>query len=91
MEFNNAFFEQLGGSPAVEKLVVDAAQTVAAAARSSAPVGSGDYRDRIRVQVIRHRRLRTVALVVAEDPKSLLVEAKTGNLARALQRVKRGR
>lgn len=88
MEFNDAFFENLSRSPAVTGLVVAAAEKVAAAARASAPVESGAYRAGIVVRTKYQRR--TVALVVATDPKSMLLESQTGNLARALNSVKRG-
>lgn len=91
MEFNNAFFEELGGSPAVEALVVAAAKRVEGAAKAAAPVDTGAYRAGIHVEVRRHRKLRTVALVVASDPKSMIIESKRGTLARALQAAKRGR
>jgi len=89
MEFNNAFFEQLGRSPAVVAVCVAKAERVAAAARASAPVDSGDYKSRITVSV-EPRRRRNAAVVTAADWKSLLIESKTGNLARALKAVGRG-
>ncbi|HEY8589610.1 MAG TPA: HK97 gp10 family phage protein [Naasia sp.] len=91
MKFNNAFFEELGSSPAVEALVVDAANRVAARAKADAPVDTGEYVGKIKVQVHRRRKLRTVALVVATDDKSMIIESRHGTLARALQAVKRGR
>lgn len=89
MEFDDSFFERLGRSPEVTALCVSKAEQVAAGARSSAPVDSGDYRDRIRVEV-QPRSDRNAAVVVAGDWKSILIESKTGNLARALKAVKRG-
>lgn len=86
MNFNNAFFQDLANSPGVVGLVKDAAERVAEAARNSAPVDSGDYRDSIHVDVVPDRRIRTVALVVADDPKTMIIESKTGNLARSLKR-----
>lgn len=89
VDFNDAFFEQLGRSPAVVAQCVAKANQVAAAARASAPVDSGDYKNNIRVEV-QSRGRRNAAVVVASDWKSLLVESKTGNLARALKAVGRG-
>lgn len=89
VDFNDAFFEQLGRSPAVVAKCVAKANQVAAAARASAPVDSGDYKNNIRVEV-QSRGRRNAAVVVASDWKSLLVESKTGNLARALKAVGRG-
>jgi hypothetical protein len=85
VQFNNAFFEELGNSAGVVALVKDAAEDIAAAARASAPVDTGEYRDSIHVEVIPNRKTRTVALVVADDPKTMLIEARTGNLARSLR------
>lgn len=95
-EFNEAFFENLGRSPAVVSLCREKAEQIAAVARSTAPVGPdsrggapGDYRDSIHVE-IQHRGRRDAAVVVADNWKSMLIEANTGNLVRALNQVKRG-
>lgn len=88
IEIPSAFFEQLGRSAGVETAVVGIAEEGAAAARTSAPVDSGDYQRGIGVEV-RRGRGRTVARIVANDPKSLLVEARTGNLQRAGRSVSR--
>lgn len=88
VDFNNQFFEDLGRSPEVTKLCKDKADQVAASARASAPVDSGDYRDSIHVEIASRGR-RNVALVVASDAKTMLIESETGNLARALNQVKR--
>jgi hypothetical protein len=89
VKFNNAFFEDLSRSAGVVNLVTAAAEEVAATARSTAPVDSGDYRDGIKV-VLKYQR-RAVALVVGTDAKTMLVESKTGNLARALKARSKGR
>jgi len=89
MQFNNAFFEDLSRSPGVRALVQAEAEKIAADARGSAPVDSGKYRDGIKV-VMKNQR-RAVAVVLSTDPKTMLIESKTGNLARALQRWKRKR
>lgn len=90
MQFNNAFFEELGKSAGVTNLVRTVAEDVARRARASAPRDTGDYADGITVRMKVQER-RSVALVVGTDPKTLLVESKTGNLVRALQTKKRGR
>lgn len=59
------------------------AERVAAAARVSAPVGSGVYRGSIRVEVLEHPS-RVVSRVVADVPHAMVVESRTGNLARSL-------
>jgi hypothetical protein len=87
MKFNNGFFEQLSTSPGVKRLVLEEAEKVAQIARDTAPVDSGDYRKGIEVRMKEQKR--AVALVVGTDRKTMLIESKTGNLARALQRWKR--
>lgn len=88
MDFNDAFFEKLGRDPGVTNLCVEAANKTAAAARASAPRDSNAYANSIRVEVVRRGR-RNAALVIADSPIALLVESKTGNLARALNQVKK--
>lgn len=87
MQFNNAFFEDLARSAPVTELVVEAAERVAAIARSTAPEADGDYKNSIGVAVKFQKR--SVAVVVASDPKSMIIESKTGNLARALRAAKK--
>jgi hypothetical protein len=69
-------------SSAVRAALREPAERVAAAARASAPVESGAYRDSITVED--DTTDRAVARVVARAPHARLVEARTGNLARAL-------
>ena len=87
VEFNDAFFSQLGHSPEVTALCVQKAEEVANIARSTAPRDSNDYADSIHVEVV-SRQNRNTVLVVASDPKAMLIESKTGNLARAMKQVK---
>lgn len=87
VQFNSRYFETALRTPEVEKLVDDVAGSAQAIAKSTAPVDSGDYRDGIEIQH-RESKYRRVTEVVATDPKSLLIEAKTGNLARALKAAK---
>ena len=69
-------------SDGVRAVLVGPADRAAAAAKASAPVSSGAYRDSI------HRESattdRAVELVVADAPHARVVESRTGNLARAL-------
>ena len=58
------------------------AERVAATARATAPVDTGEYRDSI--TVVSEVTDRVVSRVVARDPKSHIIEARTGNLSRAL-------
>lgn len=89
VKYNNAFFEQLSRSPKVSALCRGVAENVAAIARSTAPAASRKYRNGI--VVIRKFQKRVVWVVVASDPKSMIIESKTGNLVRALNAAKRGR
>lgn len=69
----------------VRASLAEVADRVAAAAIAGAPVGSGAYRDSI------HRESattdRAVELVVADDWKSRILEARGGYLARALSSI----
>lgn len=89
VEINDAFFTELAHSPEVTALCRAKAEEIAAIARSTAPRDSGDYANNIEVRVV-SRASRNVALVVAKDWKSMIIESKTGNLVRALNKVKRG-
>lgn len=89
MKWNESYLRKLGKSPRVTAVLTGVAEQVAATARATAPVDTGAYRDSIRVEV-KPAANRNVALVVAADKKSMLIESNTGNLARALTRVKRG-
>jgi len=86
---NQAGFKQLAHSKQVGNECLKYANIVAAAARASAPVDTGEYAGGISAKVEDHPS-RVTAQVVASDPKSLIIESLTGNLARALNRVKRG-
>lgn len=83
--WNDHFIPGLAKSARVRAIVVDAAEEVAAGARAAAPVDTGAYRDSIHVEV-EETPHRVLARVVASDEKSMIIEARTGNLARALQR-----
>ena len=81
-KFNDAFLDKLGRSSRVVGLCEQAAEGIAADARASAPVDTGEYRDGIIVRT-RQAAHRTVVEVAATDDKSMLIESTTGNLARA--------
>lgn len=90
MAFNNQFFDDLSRSQPVIDLVDSVTEAIAETARATAPVGeTGEYRDGISTAGKLQRRY--VGLVIASDEKSMLVEAKTGNLARALRAHAKGR
>ncbi|MDI2019701.1 hypothetical protein [Paenarthrobacter nicotinovorans] len=88
VDFNEAFFERLGRSPEVTGLCEDVGNKVAAVARASAPRDTNEYANSIHVEVVSRGR-RNAVLVKADSPIAMLVESKTGNLARALNQVKK--
>ncbi len=67
----------------MESFVMGIATRVAAAATASAPVRSGAYKASISAESVQHPT-RVVGRVVARDPGAVGIEARTGNLARAL-------
>lgn len=69
-------------SAAVGSALRPPAERIASAARASAPVETGAYRDSIHVESATTDRV--VARVVADVPYARVVEARTGTLARAL-------
>jgi hypothetical protein len=73
---------ELLNSPEVRAMLRQRAEAVAARARSTAPVNTGDYRNSIQVESATTDR--AVERVVSRAPHALIVEARTGNLARAL-------
>ena len=85
--FNEGFFEEILRSAQVEGLCMAKAQQAAAIARANAPVDTGSYLDGITVES-RDSAHRRSFRVVGHDPKTLLIESKTGNLARALKAVR---
>ena len=68
--------------PGVARDLMERAERVADRARSTAPVDTGAYRDGISARA--DVTDRVVARVVATDRKSMALESRTGNLARAL-------
>lgn len=88
MQFNDTFFDDLLTSAPVDRLVGQVTDGVAADARASAPVDTGNYKAGI-VHRKKRTKHRVVHLVVSTDPKTLIIEARTGNLVRALRRRQR--
>jgi len=86
VQFNEGFFEQLGRHPAIAGMCLREANKIYRRVyqAASAHVDTGNYRDGIRV-VRADRAGRVCYLVIAEDWKSLILEAKYGILARALK------
>lgn len=73
---------ELLNDPGVRRFLAGIADRVESAAQAGAPVDSGEYRDSIRR--VSATTDRAVERVVATAPHAALVEARTGNLARAL-------
>jgi hypothetical protein len=74
--------KELLNSRSTRALLTEKAEAVLSAAQASAPVSTGAYKAGLRVQ--QDTTDRAVARVVGTAPHSHLVEANTGNLARAL-------
>ena len=87
VEFNPRFFETVLRGPKVEALVDAAAEQVLATAKATAPVDTGEYRDGLHIEHYDSRFRRTTR-VVGSDDKTMLIESKTGNLARAVKAAK---
>ncbi|PPF64541.1 hypothetical protein C5E11_03880 [Clavibacter michiganensis] len=83
MKFNDHYLDELGHSPKVVAKVAGIANSVAGRAQTDGPVDTGEYIDKIHV-VVSESAHRVVATVVAGADHSMIVEARTGNLLRAL-------
>lgn len=86
--FNTRFFDNIMKSARVTDISMSAAEEALGIAKATAPVDTGSYRDQLHIET-RQSRYRTVLRVVGSDPKTMLIEAKTGNLARALKAAKK--
>lgn len=85
VDLNRSGIRDLLSAPGVRAELDRRAQAVAAAARASAPVRTGAYRGSIRVEVgVSPVDGRARAVVRADVAHATAVEARTGNLARAL-------
>lgn len=85
VDLNRSGVEDVLSAPGVVAELRRRAEAVADAAIASAPVKTGNYRDSIHVEVDESPvDGRARARVVASAPHAHLVEARTGNLARAL-------
>lgn len=70
-------------SQGVVDVLMERARQVEMEAIANAPVDTGQYQASIHTEVVEHPS-RTVVRVVADAPHAWIVEANTGNLARAL-------
>lgn len=82
VKLNSAGVVALLNDPGVRRHLETLAARVASAARSSAPVESGGYRNSIESGTVTTDR--AVGRVTATAGYALLIETRTGNLARAL-------
>lgn len=89
LDIPSSAFEQLGRSPEVTDEIMRLTEIGAAVAQTHAPVDSGDYKAGIRPE-LRRGKGRNVGRVTFSDPKSLLVESKTGNAHRTLRAMRGG-
>ncbi len=87
VEFNQKYFDEIMRTAGVTKLTDATAERALAIAQSTAPVATGDYREGLHIEHYEAAYRRTTR-VVGDDAKTLLVESKTGNLARALKAAK---
>ena len=85
--FNQKYFDAILRESKVEAVVDAAAEKVLAAAKASAPVDTGDYRNSLHIEH-HNAKYRRSARVVGDDDKTMLIEAKSGNLARAVKAAK---
>lgn len=87
MVISNWDLDALTHDPGIVSVVQEATDRIANIARSDAPVADGDYRDGIRTRIKYQKR--AVGVVEATDPKSLILEARKGTLARATKKAAR--
>lgn len=87
VDFNSAFFDRIMKSAGVEDLTKNTAEAALSIARHTAPVDTGDYKRHLALERYTSQ-YRFAWRVIGRDPKTLLIEAKTGNLARAIKAVK---
>lgn len=82
IKLNSRDFERFLKSDDVRPSLREVAEGWASTARRTAPVDTGEYRDSIKV--VEDTTDRAVARVVTTAPHGLIVEARTGNLKRAM-------
>ncbi|MDR2722988.1 MAG: HK97 gp10 family phage protein [Cellulomonadaceae bacterium] len=89
VDLDNAGVRSVLNNPETRKLLKTAADNAAAAARASAPVVTGTYRDSIKSHVGTSKDgTRAIGRVSASAPHAAKVEAKHGVLHRAIGKAK---
>lgn len=89
MAISNWDLDALTRDPGLVAFTQRTTEQLAAAVRANAPEDSGDYKDGIQAGLKYQERV--VGVVEATDPKSLIVEAKTGVMARTVKKSARRR
>jgi len=89
MAISNWDLDELARSPEITGAVMRETNRIATIIVDDAPVESGGFKTGIHVST--KYQERSVGLVEATDPKSLLIEAKTGIMARAVKKAARKR
>ena len=82
VKLNAAGFGEILNSARVRAHLAAKADVAAARARATAPVETGEYRNSIRR--VSATTDRAVERVASDAPHALVVESRTGNLARAI-------
>lgn len=88
VEINEKFFNKIGHDQSISQLTHTIAEAAAIEARATAPYDTGDYQRSIHTRKVTSKR-RTMWQVIADDWKSAILEAKTGNLRKAVNRAKK--
>ena len=88
VEINEKFFNKIGHDQAISQVTHTIAEAAAIEARATAPYDTGDYQRSIHTRKVKSKR-RTMWQVIADDRKSAILEAKTGNLRKAVNRAKK--
>ena len=89
MAISNWDLDELARGPEITAAVMRETNRIATIIVADAPVGSGDYKAGIRTGL--KYQERSVGVIEATDEKSLLIEAKTGIMARAVKKAARKR
>ena len=82
VQLDKAGMGELLKSSEVRALLKGPAEKALSRAKSGAPVATGAYRDSIHIES--DTTDRAVERVVSDSPYAMLVESKTGNIARSL-------
>ena len=82
IEIHSAGIEEILTSAGVRSMLTDRAERVLAEAKANARVDTGEYRDGL--HIVQDTTDRAVVRVAGSTDHDLVVEAETGNLARAL-------